>query len=156
MTRSLRLRRLHFLNALFAPLTGRDLYLAGQIDDAIARSLGETVDRAPSEPAFVNAAASLFTRLCGAQPSHGFFHWDAAAEGASPLFARASVMSGLKRLAVYDESTVLVTNLRHAHCAPEQRFTGRRQREYQESLLLVSDLAAARTRRGANVNLLFL
>lgn len=156
MTRSHRLRRLHFLNALLAPLTGHDLYLAGQIDDAITRSLDETVDRAPSDPDFVNAAAALFARLCGAQPGHGFFHWDAASDGASPLFARANLMAGLKRLAVFEESTVLVTNLRHAHCAPAQRFTGRRQREYQESLSLVNDLAAARTRRGANLNVLFL
>ena len=34
MTRSPSLRRLHFLNALFAPLTGHDLYLAQQIDAA--------------------------------------------------------------------------------------------------------------------------
>ncbi len=41
MTRSPQLRRLHFLNALFAPLTGHDLYLAQQIDAAITSSLPE-------------------------------------------------------------------------------------------------------------------
>ena len=156
MTRSARLRRLHFLNALFAPLTGQDLYLAGQIDDAITSALPPAGERAPADPDFVRAAADLFSRLCGAQVNHGFFHWDASTDGAAPLFARANLMDGLKRLAVFEQSTVLVTNLRHAHCAPEQRFTSRRQREYQESLSLVSDLAAARTRRGANLNLLFL
>ena len=35
------LRRLHFVNALFAHLTGHDLYLAEQIRSAIAFSLGE-------------------------------------------------------------------------------------------------------------------
>ena len=156
MTRSPRLRRLHFLNALFAPLTGHDLYLAGQIDDAIRSALPPGGDRTPADPDFVRTAVDLFSRLCGAQPNHGFFHWDASADGASPLFARANLMDGLKRLAVFNESTVLVTNLRHAHCAPAQRFTSRRQREYQESLSLVSDLAVARTRRGANLNVLFL
>jgi hypothetical protein len=158
MTRPARLRRLHFLNALFAPLTGHDLYLAQQLDDAIATSLGEVADRAPTDPVFVNAAAALFGRLCRAETSHGFFHWDAAtdANAATPLFARAGLMDGLKRLAAFEDSTVLVTNLRTAHCGPEQRFTARRQREYQESLSLLNDLAAARTRRGANVNLLFL
>jgi hypothetical protein len=160
MMRSAKLRRLHFLNALFAPLTGHDLYLAEQLDAAIATSLDEATvaERAPSDPAFVAAATALFERLCAAQVKHGFFHWDAAAEtaGADPLFARAGLMQGLKRIATYDESTVLVTNLRAAHCPPDRRWTGRRRQAYDETLSLLRALTAARTRRGANVNLLFL
>lgn len=158
MTRSPQLRRLHFLNALFAPLTGHDLYLAQQIDDAIATSLGEAEQRTPSDPTFVAAAARLFERLCSAQSRHGFFHWDAGADdtGATPLFTRAGLMQGLKQLAPFAESTLLVTNLRTAHCPPQRRWTGRRQRDYDDSLALIRDLAAARTRRSANLNLLFL
>ncbi len=158
MTRSPQLRRLHFLNALFAPLTGQDLYLAQQIDDAIATSLGEAAQRTPNDPDFIAAAARLFERLCAAQPQHGFFHWDAGADdtAAAPLFARAGLMQGLKQLAVFRESTLLVTNLRSAHCPPDRRWTGRRQRDYDDSLALIRNLAAARTRRSANLNLLFL
>ena len=158
MTRSPSLSRLHFLNALFAPLTGHDLYLAQQIDAAITSSLPEAEERAPSDPAFVNAAAALFARLCSAQPAHGFFHWDASADdaGASPLFARAGVMQGLKQLAAYPESTLLVTNLRAAHCPEAKRWTERRRRDYDDALNFIRDLAAARSRRDANMNLLFL
>jgi hypothetical protein len=158
MTRSPQLRRLHFLNALFAPLTGHDLYLAQQIDDAIATSLGEAQERTPADPAFIAAAARLFERLCAAQPQHGFFHWDAATgdTGGSPLFTRAGLMQGLKQLAPFAESTLLVTNLRSAHCPPDRRWTGRRQQEYDDSLSLIRGLAAARTRRSANLNLVFL
>lgn len=158
MTRPLQLRRLHFLNALFAPLTGHDLYLAQQIDAAISTSLGNAQDRAPSDPSFVGAAAKLFERLCSAQPAHGFFHWDAGADdtGAAPLFARAGVMQGLKQLAAYPESTLLVTNLRSAQCPPTRRWTKRRRRDYDDTLAYISDLAAARSRRRANLNLLFL
>jgi hypothetical protein len=158
MTRSPQLRRLHFLNALFAPLTGHDLYLAQQIDAAITSSLPEAEERAPSDPAFVNAAATLFARLCSAQTAHGFFHWDASADdaGASPLFARAGVMQGLKQLSVFSESTLLVTNLRAAHCPPARRWTERRRRDYDDALGFIRDLAAARSRRDANMNLLFL
>lgn len=158
MTRSPQLRRLHFLNALFAPLTGHDLYLAQQIDAAITSSLPEAEERAPSDPAFVNAAATLFARLCSAQTAHGFFHWDAAADaaGASPLFARAGVMQGLKQLSAFPESTLLVTNLRAAHCPPARRWTERRRRDYDDALGFIRDLAAARSRRDANMNLLFL
>lgn len=156
--RSPQLRRLHFLNALFAPLTGHDLYLAQQIDAAITSSLPEAEERAPSDPAFVKAAADLFTRLCGSQPGHGFFHWDASSDdtGAAPLFARAGVMQGLKHLAPFPVSTLLVTNLRAAHCPEAKRWTERRRRDYDDSLNFIRELAAARSRRGANLNLLFL
>jgi hypothetical protein len=158
MMRSPQLRRLHFLNALFAPLTGHDLYLAQQIDAAITSSLPEAADRAPTDPAFVKAAAQLFARLCGSQPGHGFFHWDASSDeaGASPLFARAGVMQGLKQLCAFPQSTLLVTNLRSAHCPPAKRWTERRRREYDDSLAFIRNLAAARSRRDANLNLLFL
>ena len=156
--RSPQLRRLHFLNALFAPLTGHDLYLAQQIDAAITSSLPEAEERAPSDPAFVAAAAQLFTRLCSNQPDHGFFHWDAAADdtGASPLFARAGVMQGLKQLAAFPQSTLLVTNLRAAHCPHAKRWTERRRRDYDDSLNFIRELAAARTAPSANLQLLFL
>ncbi len=158
MTRSLQLRRLHFLNALFAPLTGHDLYLAQQIDDAISTSLGDAIERAPTDPAFVAAVAQLFERLCAGQPQHGFFHWDAGADetGDTPLFARAGVMQGLRQLAAYPESTLLVTNLRAAHCPLKKRWTERRRQNYDDSLALIRNLAAARSRRTANMHLLFL
>jgi len=158
MMRSLQLRRLHFLNALFAPLTGHDLYLAQQIDDAIATSLPEAEERSPGDPEFIAAAARLLQKLCSAQPAHGFFHWDAAADdtGATPLFARAGLMQGLKQLAPFPQSTLLVTNLRAAHCPEAKRWTERRRRDYDDSLAFIRELAAARSRRDANLNLLFL
>ena len=129
-----------------------------EIDNAIATSIGEAEAREPSDPDFVAAVARLFERLCSAQPRHGFFHWDAGADdhGAAPLFARAGVMQGLKRLATFPESTLLVTNLRSAHCPPARRWTARRRREYDDALSLIRELAAARSRRSANLNLLFL
>lgn len=158
MTRSPRLRRLHFLNALFAPLTGQDLYLARQIDEAITTTLDDAANRGPEDPAFVAASARLFQRMCAARPAHGFFHWDAGADdtAAAPLFARAGLMQGLKHLAAFPESTLLVTNLHAAHCPATRRWTSRRRREYGDALTLIRDLAAARTRPSANLHLLFL
>ena len=51
MTCSEDLRRLHFINALFAGLTGHDLYLAQQILSAITTSLADAESRPPSAPA---------------------------------------------------------------------------------------------------------
>jgi hypothetical protein len=160
------LRRLHFVNALFAHVTGRDLYLAHQIKAAIAFSLTELEAQAAAQPgladrydaAFNAAAARLLEKFCRNQPSHGFFHWDAACapHSATPLFARAEIMTGLKQLAPYRQSTLLVTNLRHALLPADRRVTARRRRDYDETLAFVRELAAARTVLNHELQLLFL
>src|SRR4051812_35993851 len=90
------LRRLHFINALFAHATGHDLYLAEQIKSAIAFSLAELEAQAALQPelaqkydaAFNAAAADLLAKLFAHHPRHGFFHWDASLTlaAATPLF----------------------------------------------------------------------
>lgn len=166
MIASEHLRRLHFVNTIFAGLTGQDLYLAQQIVSAIDASLTGAGGRAPKvgggpeipDPAFAAAAKKLLERLCASHSDHGFYHWDAAASpmGATPLFTRENVMTGLKRLAPYREATLLITNLRPAHCPPRRRWSKRRERDYREALALIRALAAERSRPSANVNLLFL
>ena len=160
------LRRLHFINALFAHVTGNDLYLAHQIKTGIAFSLGELERQAAENPAsaekfdaaFNAAAARLLKKFCLQGRSHGFYHWDAARtlHSAMPLFARAEIMTGLKHLAAYREATLLVTNLRPALLPPDRRATARRKREYDEVLSFVRKLAAARTTRHAQLQILFL
>ncbi|PTX92458.1 hypothetical protein [Opitutus sp. ER46] len=160
------LRRLHFINSLFAHATGHDLYLAEQIKSAITFSLAELEAQTTAHPelaqkydaAFNAAAAELLTKVFATHPRHGFYHWDASLTlaSATPLFTRAEVMAGLKRLAPFRESTLLITNLRHALLPPNRRATPRRRREYEEALAFIRDLAAARTARSANLQLLFL
>jgi hypothetical protein len=160
------LRRLHFINALFAHVTGQDLYLAEQIKSAIAFSLAELEAQMSAQPdsaakydaAFNAAAARLLTQSFAHLPSHGFFHWDATRTltSATPLFARDEIMTGLKQLAKHREATLLVTNLRPALIPPPKRAVGRRLREYDELLNFIRDLAAARTAPSANLQLLFL
>ncbi|MBI5382578.1 MAG: hypothetical protein HZA31_11815 [Opitutae bacterium] len=160
------LRRLHFINALFVELTGHDLYLAEQIKSAIAFSLAEFEAQTREHPeyaarydaAFNAAAARLLQQFFAGQPTHGFFHWDAngTTTSATPLFTRAELMTGLKQLATFRESTLLVTNLRPALLPPDRRETPRRRREYEEALTFIRDLAAARTPSYANLQLLFL
>ena len=160
------LRRLHFINSLFAHVTGRDLYLAEQIKEAIAFSLAELEKQTVEHPemastydaAFTAAAAQLLEKFFHEHEKHGFYHWDAtkSLEAATPLFARNEVMSGLKHLAPYDESTMLITNLRPALLPREKRATPRRVRDYEELLAFIRELAAARTPRNAKLHLLFL
>lgn len=160
------LRRLHFINALFAHVTGHDLYLAEQIKSAIAFSLTEFEAQTAEHPefaakfdaAFTAAAAGLLAKTFAHLPAHGFYHWDAArtVTSATPLFARNEIMTGLKHLAPYRESTLLITNLRPALIPPEKRATARRQREYDDALAFIRELAAARTTPSASLQLLFL
>lgn len=160
------LRRLHFIDALFAHVTDHDLYLARQIKEAITFSLAELAAQTAAQPdlaakydaAFNAAAADLLAKLFHHLPRHGFYHWDASLtlESATPLFTRAEIMAGLKHLARFRDSTLLVTNLRPALIPPTRRATPRRQRDYAEALELIHDLAAARTTRSANLQLLFL
>lgn len=160
------LRRLHFINALFAQVTGQDLYLAQQIQSAIAFSLTELELQIKADPdaiakydaAFTEAAAKLLGRFFAQQTSHGFYHWNAAhsLESATPLFARSEIMTGLKQLARFRESTLLVTNLRPALLPPELRATAKRVQNYEDTLAFIRDLAAARTAPSANLQLLFL
>lgn len=160
------LRRLHFINGLFAHATGNDLYLAEQIKSAIAFSLAELQAKTLADPAlaqtydvaFNAAAAELLAKLFARHPRHGFYHWDASLtlESATPLFTRAEVMAGLKQLAPFRESTLLVTNLRPALLPPSRRATPRRKRDYEEAISFIQALAAARTARTANLQLLFL
>lgn len=166
MTRRDDLRRLHFVDGLFAHVTGHDLYLAQQIKAAIACSLGELAEQMAEQPelaatydaAFNAAAAELLAKLFTHLPRQGFYHWDASLTlaSATPLFTRAEVMAGLKHLARYRESTLLVTNLRPALIPPARRATAKRKREYEEALAFIHDLAAARTSRSAKLQLLFL
>lgn len=160
------LRRLHFINALFAHATGQDLYLAEQIKSAIAFNLADFEAKIAAHPwaaktydsLFNAAAATLLVKVFAGQPHHGFYHWDASLTLASPtpLFTRAEIMAGLKKLAPYRESTLLVTNLRPALIPPARRATAKRKREYEEALAFIRELAASRTVRGASLQLLFL
>jgi len=160
------LHRLHLINALFAHVTGHNLYLAEQIKAAITFSLAEFEAQTREHPefaaryddAFNAAAAKLLEETFADLPRHGFFHWDAASTltAATPLFARAELMTGLKRLTPFRESTLLVTNLRPALLPPDKMKTPRRKREYADALTYIQELAAARTAPSANLNLLFL
>ena len=160
------LRRLHFINALFAHATGQDLYLAEQIKSAISFNLAEFEARIAAFPwasktydaMFNAAAASLLVKIFARQPLHGFYHWDASltVAAATPLFTRAEVMAGLRKLAPFRNATLLITNLHPALIPPMARATARRKRDYQEALEFIRELAAARTVRGVNLQLLFL
>jgi len=143
---------LHLLNAVFAPLTGQDLYLAEQIKAGIDSAIAANphIDRSS---AFVDAINRLRDVL-GVPKADGFFHLDASSAPGS-LFARQQVVEGMKGLAPYQNATLLVTNLRDALCPSGRRWTKRRRGEYDETVGFISDLAASRKRASTNLTVLF-
>jgi len=155
------LRNLHFINALFAHLTGHDLYLAAQIKDAIRFSLEELETQpADADAPFHEAATRLLkTTLCQHFPQRGFYHWDAAQTlaSATPLFARDEILNGLKALAPYRDSTLLITNLRPALVpSSPRRPSPKRLRDYQELIDFIRHLSAAHTAPNSQLQILFL
>lgn len=163
------LSRLHFINTWFGSLTGSDLYLAEQIRAAIAFSLSELEAQLAADPAsaerydqaFIQEATRLLRALAEREPHRGFYHWDAARslESSTPLFAREEIMKALKQLARFRESTLLITNLRPAllrTSKPSARPPAKREREYEQMLLFLRELIAARVSPHADVQVLFL
>jgi len=152
---------LHFVNALFAHLTGHDLYLAAQIKDAIRFSLEELEEKpTDANTTFYEAATRLLKTTFGQHfPQRGFYHWDAAQTlaSATPLFARDEILNGLKTLAPYRDSTLLITNLRPALVPPPpRRPTPQRLRDYEELIDFIRHLSAAHTEPHSQLQLLFL
>ena len=78
------------------------------------------------------------------------------AVAATPLFTRAEILQGLRHLAGFRDSTLLITNLRSALIPPGRRASPRRQRDYEESLTFIRELAATRVPRSTSLNLLLL
>ena len=164
---------LHLLNTVFAGVTGQDLYLAEQlkagIEQALAEQGGAVVTTAVagaaavsaiSPAAFASAVQALQRKFTGGEDDlqHGFVHWDAALSPAAPdsLWTREQVLAALKRLAPYQEATLLITNLHATFCPPGRRWTERRRAAYREVLDFLAALAVARKRRRSNLTLMFL
>ncbi len=151
---------LHLLNTVFAGVTGHDLYFAEQLKAGIEQALADA-GPAIGAAGFAGAVQELQRRLGAGEEeddAHGFAHWDAAQSPGAPdsLWSRQQVIDLLKRIAPYGEATLLITNLRAAFCPPGCRWTSRRLTAYREVLDSLSELAAARSRRHANLTVMVL
>ena len=149
---------LHLLNTVFAGVTGHDLYFAAQLKAGIDQALADA-GPALGAAGFADAVQELQRRLGSIdfdENAYGFAHWDAAQCPAAPdsLWSRQQLVDLLKRIAPYTEATLLITNLRSAFCPPGCRWTRRRLSAYYEALGFLQELAAARSRRHANLRVM--
>lgn len=152
------LAKLHFINSLFADVTGNDLYLAKQVKAAIEASIDTKAPPQLHNQSFHNAAVHLLENHFQKRPAHGFHHWDASRydHGFSPLWARNEFISIFKKLAPCPRATVVVTNLRASICPPGKRWSRQVRQEYTEAIRFIQELARTWSTRRANVTLLFL
>lgn len=150
------LTKLHFINSLFADLTGSDLYLAQQLKAAIESSL-ETLPPHLRKESFDQAARDLLERNSMNRPAHGFSHWNCSesGNGFTPLWARQELIAIFKKLAPYPRATVVITDLRSSICPPGKRWTARVRHDYAEAVAFIQEIARAWSTGRANVTLLF-
>ncbi|TVR46553.1 MAG: hypothetical protein EA425_17140 [Puniceicoccaceae bacterium] len=146
------LARLHLLNALFGHLTGDDLFLARQIEDAVEAAL-------PPEPGleqWMTAVVELAGRLPVPATDAGF-SWlqvDPEMTALGTLGLRRPFLTTLGRLAGRRRGTLLVTGL-HQHFSPGRGRSGkRRQNPAEDAAGYLRGLAAARCPAGLALTLL--
>jgi hypothetical protein len=149
------LAKLHLIRSLFADITGTDPYLLQQVKGAIEAALVDEEQATSRE--FTEAALRLLREHFQPNPSHGFAHWQPPdGDGRfDPLWARQELISVFKKLARFPSSTVVITGLRVSVCPPGQRWTARRQAEYEEAVAFIQSLAASWSTSSADMTLLF-
>lgn len=150
------LTKLHFVNSLFADLTGHDLYLAQQVKEAIEKSVEDLPPSAQNE-AFTKAALELLAEHSKNDGPHCFSHWNCFTDDRrfDPLWARLELINIFKKLAPCPRSTVLITGLRQAICPPGRRWNRALHREYQEAIALIQEIARNWSTSRAEITLLF-
>jgi hypothetical protein len=149
------LAKLHCVKHLFAEHTGGDHYLVQSIKEAIDESLESTGCSTLGE--FTQAAQRLFEEQSSDENcSRGLFHLDLHETGYEPLFIREALMRGLKRIAGFQNSLVVVTGL-HAVINPEGSAITRRQKErYQAAMSYIDELTSQWSSAQSTITILYL
>jgi len=153
-----RITKLHLLNNLFPLLTGEDLFQAQQIQSAINYSLTGDTEKAPDDEQFNQALIKLLEKYLTKNADFGFYYWDAAQNEFpyDPLFAREAVIKGFKALAGYRKGMFVIAGLRSAVQGKRKQFNNKLEREYEEAVEFLRELAGQWTTASADLTLLFI
>lgn len=153
-----RITRLHLLNTLFPLLTGEDLYLAKQIEHTI--NFTSTGD--PEEPGnpehFNEALVQLLEKYLTREQNFGFYHWKASLDENTwdPLWAREAVIQGLKQISGFEKAMFIGTGLRASVQGNRRNWNAKLDREYEQAVEYIRDLAAYWTTKNSNLTLILL
>lgn len=149
------LAKWHCILNLFAEATGNDPFLVKNIKEAIDASLNAEEGLDSSIDHFAEAALRLAGDYSVIAASYGLYHLDLRERGFDPLFARTELLAGLKRIAGYQKSLVIVTGLRQAIAAPGHRLTARRRAAYEEAKAYIDSVAAEWTTANTSLTILY-
>lgn len=92
---------------------------------------------------------------CNLDASYGFFHLDFKEKTFDPLFARDELLHGLKRVAGYQNSLVLVTGLRDAVKGHRQRFSPQCRKSHAEAMAYIDAVAAEWTTEFTDLTVIY-
>jgi hypothetical protein len=145
----------HCILHLFSEATEQDPFLAKYLKDAIDTSLSAEKSLEPTMANFAAAAFKLVKEDNSLAASYGFFHLDLGGRSFEPLFIRSELIRGLKKVAGYQTSLVLVTGLREAVMNKRQRFTAPCQKTYAEAKSYIDALATEWTTENTNLTVLY-
>ena len=150
--------RLHLLNTLFPLLTGEDLYLAKQIEHTINFASTGNPEEPGNQAHFNKAIVQLLEKYLTREQNFGFFHWEAFLNDRDwdPLWARLEVISGLKQVAGFQKAMFFGTGLRSSIQGSQKSWSPKLDREYEEAVQHVRDLAAYWTTKNSQLTVILL
>jgi hypothetical protein len=153
-----RITRLHLLNTLFPLLTGEDLYLAQQIEHTINFTSTGDPEETGDQKHFNHALVQLLEKYLTRDQNFGFYHWEATLNGQSwdPLWAREEVIKGLKQISGFKKAMFFGTGLRNCVQGTDKQWNSKLDRDYEEAVQYIRDLAAYWTTKKSQLTLILL
>ena len=153
-----RITRLHLLNSLFPLLTGEDLYLAKQIEHAINFASTGNPEEPGNQDHFNEAILQLLDKYLTQEQNFGFYHWEASPDGGvwDPLWAREEVIAGLKQISGFEKAMFFGTGLRRSVQGTRKRWNSKIDRDYEEAVEYIRDLATYWTTQNSQLTLILL
>lgn len=149
------LAKLHCVHHLFAEAAGEDPYYALSIKNAIDETLREEPELDTSLECFSEAAWRLFEQQPFLEASYGLYILNLTKIGFDPLFIRESLLAGLRQVAGYEQSLVVVKGLRQSVLSPGGYFTRRSQQRYTQAIDYIDTLACEWTTPATELTLLY-
>ena len=149
--------KLHTLNNLLSLVANTDSHVASHVRSAINFTLENATPGGPDEDELLANAEQLLKIHRSSQDNElPFYHCDFRKESYDPLWLQAHFKNALRELSGYPRALLLVTGLRRMICPPTQRWTQRRQMQYDNAIHYMEEVSAEYTSTKTHLYLLFL
>ena len=148
--------KLHTINQLFSAASGSDAYQAEQISAALRYAQNhENPQKRGAKPFDEEVHGLIQMHLDQRSDTHGVAVWDLRERNYDPLWLRYQIVTQLRRIAGYPESTLVVVGLKNSICPKGKYFTESRKQRYQQAVDYMENLALNYCTSRTKLNLLF-